>query len=423
MNINFLDQAALLLGVTAVLSYINHYVLRLPRNIGLLVLALVMVIVLRVGDAVVPGLALGDALRKTIEGAEFAPLLLNGVLGFLLFAGATKVEFAPLARRKWTILALATVGVLLATGLVGVSMWLLFGALGTPVPLFYCLAFGALIAPTDPVTVLGQLERTAVPEGLRAIIAGESLFNDGIGIVLYSLCVSAAAAGHDQATLGVWAYEFLREAGGGLCLGLGAGGLAFLATRGIDEYGTELVISLALVSGTYGVANTVGVSGPVAVVVAGLIMGNVGVRYAVSETTHDYLEKFWSLVDEVLNALLYLLVGLEFVAVTLDQGAVETALAATIIVLLARLVSVSVPSIPLNIAAANKFRAVTVITWSGLRGGISLALALSLPASPFRPALITATYAVVIFTMLLQGLSLHRLVTALYPPPPADARA
>jgi Na+:H+ antiporter len=357
-----------------------------------------------------------------LEEVDFAPLLLNGVLAFLLFAGAVEVALRPLVERRWTVLALSTVSVGLSTALIGVGAWAVFQVMRLPIPLYYCLAFGALISPTDPVTVLGVLRHSKVPDGLRAVISGESLFNDGIGIVLFGMCMEAALAGpgRDLPSAGAWLLDFARESVGGMALGGLTGGLAYLAMRGIDEYGIELIISLTLVTATYGLAGTISVSGPVAVVVAGLIMGSVGKQYAVSETTHDYLSKFWSLVDQVLNALLYLLVGLQFAVISLDWRSAWAALATIALVLLARAISVAVPGVPLNLQAPHKLRAISIITWSGLRGGISLALALSIPHGAYRDPLITVTYAVVVFTMVVQGLSLSRLAGALYPHPAAS---
>ncbi len=416
MTLNFLDQVALLLAVTAAFAYFNHYVLRLPRNVGLLALALAVSVALRLVAIEFPELTLSKLLGKALARIDFAPLLLNLLLGFLLFAGAIEVDLKSLLERKWTVLALATVGVFLSTILVGFGMWGIFLGLGIGVPLFYCLAFGALISPTDPVTVLEVLRRTPVPERLRAIIAGEALFNDGIGIVLYSLLLEAALEGGAMPGPFVWLLEFLRQAGGGALLGMATGMLAFVAMRGIDEYGIELMISLALVAGTYGIAQTIGVSGPVGVVTAGLIIGSIGRRYAVSDRTHEYLSKFWALVDELLNALLFFLVGLEFAVVALDWRLAEAAAAAIGLALGARALSIAIPGVPLNLHAEHKLRGIAVMSWSGLRGGISLALALSIPAEDFRGPLITVTYAVVIFTMLVQGLSLDWVCRKLYPP-------
>jgi CPA1 family monovalent cation:H+ antiporter len=418
MHWNVLDAMALVLFVTAALAYLNHFVLRLPRNLGLLALALAISVGGRVSDLLAPGLHLDQELAGILQRIDFPALLLNGALPFLLFAGALEVDLRSLLESKWTILLLATIGVLLSTVMVGAAAWVLFSAFGIPVGFFYCLAFGALISPTDPVTVLSMLRRTSLPKRLNAIIAGESMFNDAIGIVLFTIFLSLAEGnqrGHGSTI--VWALEkFVREAAGGAFLGCATGALAFLAMRGIDEYGIELMISLTLVAGTYGLAETVDVSGPVAVVIAGLIMGSVGVQYAVSGTTHEYLKRFWHLIDQLLNALLYLLMGLAFTAVALYRSEVAAALAMTVIAVVSRAVSIALPGIPLHIRAPHKLRSITVITWSGLRGGISLALALSLPDGPIRGPVITATYAVVVFTMLVQGLTLKPLVNRLFPP-------
>lgn len=418
MRWNMLNAIALLLLVTAALAYFNHYVLRLPRNLGLLALALALSISLRIADQFVSSQDLIEPMRRTLARIDFPNLLLNGALPFLLFAGAIEVELKPLMESKWTILALATVGVLLSTAFIGTGCWAVLGFFGITAPLPYCLAFGALISPTDPVTVLGTLRRTALPPRLNAIIAGESMFNDAIGIALFAIFLSFAdGQAGDRPSPFLWgAVEFVREAAGGAVLGSVTGGIAFFAMRGIDEYGIELIISLALVAGTYGLGQTIGVSGPVAVIVAGLIMGSVGVQYAVSGTTHDYLSRFWRLVDELLNAVLYLLMGFEFAVVTIGWREALAALVITVLAVVARALSVAVPGLPLHLKAPRKARALAVITWSGLRGGISLALALSLPQQPIRAPLIAAAYAVVVFTMLVQGLTLHNVVNRLYPP-------
>jgi Na+:H+ antiporter len=413
---NTLEYIALLFAVTAGFSYANHYLLRLPRNSGLLVIALAASLCLRLIEYVFPAVGLATMLRHDLAQADFSSLLLNGFLGFLLFAGALDVDVRELLGRKWTILALATVGVLLSTFAMAAGMFGIFRLVGIAVPLSYCLAFGALISPTDPVTILSVLRRLRVPTPLQAVIGGESLFNDGIGIVLYTICLHQATSVGEPApaALGIFV-DFMREAGGGALLGLAAGGLAFAAMRGIDEYNIELMISLALVTGTFGIAQTLGVSGPVAVVVAGLLMGSVGVRYAVSGTTHDYLQKFWTLVDELLNSFLFLLIGLELAAIDLRWTFIVAAGLAIPLSLAVRGLSITIASLPLNLGAPHKLRGIALLTWSGLRGGISIALALSLPLSPYREALVTACYGVVIFTMTVQGPSLERVGSWLYP--------
>jgi Na+:H+ antiporter len=414
---NKLEYIGLLLAVTAGFAYANHHLLRLPRNSGLLVIALAFSVCLRLIEQAFPSVGLATLIRDKLGQANLGPLLLDFFLGFLLFAGALNVDVNELRARKWTILALSTVGVLLSTLAIAGGMFGVFALCGVPVPFSYCLVFGALISPTDPVTVLGVLSRLNVPKRLQAVIAGESLFNDGIGIALFTIFLDQAMSSGTTGNLILGgALEFVRQAGGGVLLGLAAGGLAFAAMRGIDEYNVELMISLALVACTYGVAQSLGVSGPVAMVVAGLLMGSIGVKYAVSGTTHDYLQKFWSLTDELLNALLFMLMGLEFAAIELQWGYIAATALAIPLALLARGLSIAAASLPLHLGSPDKSRAVALLTWSGLRGGIAVALALSLPANPYREELVTAAYGIAIFTMVAQGLSLGRIASWLYPP-------
>lgn len=410
-----LEYAALLFAVIAGFGYANHYLLKLPRNSGLLVIALAGSLSLRVIEYAFPSVEFAAVLRQTLDRADFGSLLLNGFLGFLLFSAALQVDVGQMLSRKWTILALSTVGVLLSTFVMAAGMFLIFRLVGIAVPASYCLAFGALISPTDPVTVLGVLSRLRIPAPLQAIIGGESLFNDGIGIVLYTIFVHLAVRGGALPTAPILLLDFLREAGGGALLGLVAGGIAFAATRGIDEYNIELMISLALVTGTFAIAQRLGVSGPVAVVVAGLLMGSVGASYAVSTATHNYLQKFWTLVDELLNSLLFLMIGLEFAVIDLRWSFMAAAGLAIPLALAVRGLSITVASLPLNLGSPNKLRGIALLTWSGLRGGISVALALALPHSPYREELVTACYGIVIFTMIVQGLSLRRIASWLYP--------
>jgi len=411
-----LEYVGLLFAVTAAFAYANHHLLRLPRNSGLLVIALAFSVCLRLVEEAFPAVGLASVIRDKLEHADLGPLLLNVFLGFLLFAGAMNVDAKQLLARKWTVLALSTVGVLLSTLGIAAGMFGIFALCGVPVPFAYCLVFGALISPTDPVTVLNVLSRVNVPQRLQVIIAGESLFNDGIGIALFTIfldqATSGGVAGDGLVAAGI--IEFLRQAVGGVVLGLVAGGLAFAAMRGIDEYNVELMISVALVACTFGLAQSLGVSGPVALVVTGLLMGSIGVKYAVSGTTHDYLQKFWSLTDEMLNALLFMLMGLEFAAIELHASYLAAAALAIPLSLVVRGLSIAAASLPLHLGSPRKLQAVTLLTWGGLRGGISVALALSLPPSPYREELVTVAYGIAIFTMVVQGLSLGRVAAWLY---------
>lgn len=411
-----LAYVAALLTVTASFAYANHYLLRLPRSSGLLVIALVVTVAFRVVEWQFPAIGVATLLRHELEKLNFSVTLLSGFLAFLLFAAAIDVNPKQLLARKWSILALATIGVLLSTLAMAGGMYLIFRVVGRPVPVVWCLVFGALISPTDPVTVLGVLRGSSVPSRLQAVIAGESLFNDGIGIVMFTIFLQMAGQ-QNAAHVGALAagMDFLREAAGGATLGLVTGGIAFAAMRGIDQYDIELIISLALVTGTYAIAEAVEISGPVAVVVAGLLMGSIGVKFAVSDRTHEYLRQFWSLIDEVLNAMLFLLIGFEFSALDLRWNYIASAALAIPLALVARGLSITMASLPLNLGTPHKLRGIALLTWSGLRGGISVALALALPSSPYREVLITVAYGIAVFTMLVQGLTLQAVARRLYP--------
>ena len=406
---------ATLLGLAAIIGYINHRFLHLPRTIGLVLIAMVASLIALGIDALIPGWGVGPGFRAVLVDIDFSDTLMQGMLGFLLFAGALHVDLGHLAKRGWAIAALATGGLLVSTGIVGVGIWFVFNLTGINIPLIYCLLFGALISPTDPVAVLGILKSVKVPASLEAKIAGESLFNDGVGVVIFVILLAMATSGGNALTLGDITFLFLREALGGAALGLAAGAVAFWALRSIDEYNLEVIITLALVTVTYEVAHMLHTSGPIAVVVSGLLIGNHGTRLAMSETTRAHLTNFWTLIDEILNAVLFLLIGLEVIIISTTPGLMWVSLIAIPLVLGARFVAVAVP-----IGVFGLFRdftkgAIPVLTWGGLRGGISVALALSLPNGDEKDAIVTVCYTVVVFSILVQGLTIGKLVQRVVP--------
>jgi monovalent cation:H+ antiporter, CPA1 family len=402
------DLLALLLVISAGLAYLNYRFLKLPMTVGLLVGAAAGALLLAALDSVLPGLGLKLAIRGLLASINFPATLLDGFLAFLLFAGALEVNSADLFSRKWTILALATLATVLSAGLVATALFAASRLLGLGMPFSWCLVFGTLISPTDPVSVLDVLRRIGIPRGLQAIIAGESLFNDGIGVVLFTLALSLAS-GHQVDEFGVATISslFLLEAVGGGLLGLGLGYITFLLIRRVDDYNVELIISLALASGTYSLAGTLGVSGPIAVVVAGILIGNHGMDGAMGETTRLHLTTFWRLVEEILNALLFLTIGLEIAAIDLDRRNVFAMAAMIPAVLIIRCISVTASALPLNLHLPRRYGALLVLTWGGLRGGLSVAMALSLPDGPHKPAILTIAYGIVVFSIVVQGLTLE----------------
>jgi CPA1 family monovalent cation:H+ antiporter len=346
-----------------------------------------------------------------LDEMDLGQTLLHGVLSFLLFAGALHVRVHDLADQKWAIGALASASVVISTLLVGGGAHVLFGWLGLPVPLVYCLLFGALISPTDPIAVMGILKSAGAPKTLEIQIAGESLFNDGVAVVIF-LALLGLASGGGEIEPGALMGLFVREAAGGLMLGLIAGWVALRMLSVIDGYQVEVLITLALACGSYALAEHLGFSAPIAVVMAGLAIGNAGRDAVISPRTMEHIDDFWELMDEIFNAVLFVHIGLEVMVVSLAGGYLLAGLAAIPLVLAARAVSVGVP-----IALMRRFRSaspavVTVLTWGGLRGGVSVALALSLPDGEARDILVTVTYIVVAFSILVQGLTLAPVIRA-----------
>jgi CPA1 family monovalent cation:H+ antiporter len=411
--LSLFELVALLLAATAVFSWLNQRFIHLPHTIGLLIMGLVASLLLVGLELAFPDERLYEDLTTALRQVDFSTALLDGMLGLLLFAGALHVDLATLRNRAFAVGLMATLGVVISTSIVGVGFWLAAGALGTPVPFAWALVFGALISPTDPVAVLSTLKEVRVPKSLEIDMAGESLFNDGVGVVVFTVLVAIAgseAAGGGEVGPGRVAELFLVEALGGAAFGLATGFVAYRAMRAIDDYPVEVLISLALVTGTYAAAARLHMSGPIAVVVAGLLIGNKGPAHAFSDLTQRYLFGFWMLVDEMLNAVLFLLIGFEVLVLRLDASA-SWLLAATVpLALAARLAAVSAP-----VAALARWQpfvpgTIPVLTWGGLRGGISVALALSLPETEAKSVILAATYTVVVFTIVIQGLSLRRLV-------------
>lgn len=398
---------ALLITLTALFSFSNHRFIRLPTTIGVMLIALMLSLSL-IGLSKL-GFGIEAAAESLLNQIDFNEALMQGMLSFLLFAGALHINLGDLARQRLVIGVLATLGVLISTLLVGTAVYFVSGWLDLGLPYAFCLLFGALISPTDPIAVLGILKSARVPKSLEIKVAGESLFNDGIGVVVF-IVLYEIAVGRREVSFPHIGSLFLMEAVGGIVLGLILGWVAYRMLKSVDNYQVEVLITLALVMGGYSLATALHTSGPIAIVVAGLLIGNQGRSFAMSESTREHLDTFWELVDEILNAVLFVLIGLEVLVLSFRGEYLLAGLIAIPLVLLVRFISVGLPVIILRRWREFTPGAIRIMTWGGLRGGISVALALSLPAGSQRDLLLTMTYIVVIFSILVQGVTIKSVV-------------
>jgi len=402
------DVIAILLSLSALFSYINARFVGLPSSIAIMAFSLVFSIIL-LGLNHLGMSSVADWAEHLVGEADLGPTLLNGLLSFLLFAGAFHVNLDELADQKWLVALLATLGVVLTTFLVGGAMWYVLGWLGIPLPFIYCLLFGAVVAPTDPVAVMAILKSLDAPSSLTTKIAGESLFNDGVAVVMF-IAILGIAQGQREASFDSIAMLFVHEAVGGVVLGLLLGLLGYHLLKHLDNYQVEVLVTVALVAGGYALASKLHTSGPLAVVVAGLMLGNHGREFAMSKKTEQQLDAFWEMVDEVLNAVLFLLVGLELLIITFEWHALVAGLAAVPLALLARYVAVGIPVLALKPFKQYKPNPIKALTWGGLKGGISVALALSLPLGEERSIILPMAYVVVVFSILVQGLTVKKVL-------------
>ncbi|AXI46749.1 sodium:proton antiporter [Sulfitobacter sp. SK012] len=402
---NILQITSLLIVMAGVFGAVNYLFLKLPSAIGILIVSLLASFVLLGLDLVLPALGIADTVTGIVERIDFSEALLEGMLGLLLFAGALHVKLSDLRAQWGAVFLMATLGIALSTAVVGFGFSYMTG-----MPLLVALTFGALISPTDPVAVLGVLRDADLPKSLETKIAGESLFNDGVGYVVFLVLVGLAFPSDAHHGAGENAFVgalqlFVQEALGGAVLGITLGWLVFRVMRRIDDYALEVLLTLGLAFGGYELAVYLHVSAPIMAVCAGLLIGDVGTAKGMSEETRHYVDAFWMLIDEILNAVLFLLIGFEVFAIAFDGDTFLTAMFAIILALFARFVAVAVP-ISLLRPFRNFDQGVTrIMTWGGLKGGISVALALSLPAGEWKPLILTCTYVIVIFSIIVQGLT------------------
>ncbi len=413
---NLFVIASILIVLSALFGYINVKFLKLPNTIGLMIIAILFTIGLFLTSMVNPTLL--HMAEELIAEIDFKTILLDVMLGFLLFAGAMHTNFDQLKVQRWPILVFATVGVLTSTFLVGGMSYYLFAALGHEVQFIHCLLFGALISPTDPIAVLGIMKKAGVPKKLETKIVGESLFNDGVGVVVFLTIFSLAGGDghgdHGGSSLNSILTLFGQEVFGGIAFGGILGWITFKLLKSIDDYEIEVMITLACVMGGYVFAHYLHLSAPLAIVVAGLIVGNDTVRdTAMSNITEQFVDKFWELVDILLNALLFVLIGLELLVLSFDMSYILAGVISIVLVLIARFLSLMIPVKLFSKRLEFLPHTSKIMTWGGLRGGISIALALSLADDMNRDLILTVTYVVVVFSIIVQGLSIGKLATRL----------
>lgn len=404
-----IELLAIIVSITALFSLINYHFIKLPITLGVMLIGLIISLFLYISGIYYPAIA--QSANHILEKIKFDQLLLDGMLCALLFAGAIQINLNDLLRQKWTIALLASVSTLGSTFIVGYLLFLIMPFIGIQLSFIYCLLFGALISPTDPVAVLAILKRVGIPDSLLAKITGESLFNDGIGIVVFTVIAGIALSGEQfEFNHAVWL--FTEEALGGIVFGLLLGYFGYFLMRSADNINVEVLLSMALVLGGYQLAHVIGVSGPLTIVIVGLIVGHQSpdTKTSMSIKTREAMEVFWKIVDELLNAILFVLVGFEVLLVVADISILSAGLVSILVVLLARFISVSLP-----ITMMRPFRpfspdVIKIVTWGGLRGGLSVAMALSLPEGEARDVILGMTYAVVIFSLLIQSLTISRLI-------------
>jgi CPA1 family monovalent cation:H+ antiporter len=413
MALSLLDLAAIFLVFSAVIGWLNLKLFRLPTGVAMLAVGLLAAMSLGGVDRLAPDLGVAEAIHRLLTRIDFSTAVLRFMLAYLLFAGAVHVDLAELLRRSWTAGVLATAGVVISAGVISGGFWLAARLLGMPLSYPWALVFGVLISPTDPVAVLAALRRTSLIPDIRALIEGEALFNDGVGVVLFGAALTLAAGGGATAPLPL-AGEVLLQACGGGAIGAVAGWLAIAAMRQVDDYLVEVGITLALSTATYALALHLGLSGPIAVVVAGLMLGRHAGGEAMSQETRRYVTAFWTIVDENLNGVLFLLVGLVVLSLRFDPLVDALAAVAIPLTIFGRWISLIGPSAVVGrIDRSLKPGLASVLTWAGVRGGLSLAMALSIPPSRQRDIIVAGAYVVVVFSVIVQSLTLERLIVRL----------
>jgi CPA1 family monovalent cation:H+ antiporter len=397
------EVSAILIVLTAALSFINARYIRLPTMIGVMFLSLAASLLLVVAGGAAAGLR--HYAATLLAHVDFNQALLHGMLAFLLFAGAIHLDLNDLASEWGAIGVLAVIGTAVSTFAVGGGLWLVLRWAGMAVPFIHCLLFGAIISPTDPVAVLAILRSAKAPKNLETLMAGESLFNDGVGVVFFFVVLDIASGGVAPTAL-VVTRLVIWQVLGGIALGLVTGFITYQLLKRVNNYQVEVLLTLALTMGGYALGDAIGVSAPIAIVVAGLLIGNHGRAFAMSQVSRNHLDTFWELMDEILNAVLFMLIGLQVLVMYFRLAYLMAGAAAIALSLAARYVSVAGPVRLMRVRRDFCPGSITVLTWGGLRGGLSVAMALSLPPGDHRDLIVAMTYCVVVFSVLVQGLSI-----------------
>lgn len=410
-GVSAIELAAVILVASAALGWLNHRVIKMPHTIGMLVMALAASVAVIGVDAMFPGFGIATEAQLLLSNVDFADTLLKGLLAYLLFAGALHVDLTTFRKLRTPIITMATAGVLISIAVIGLTVWWVAGLLGMKLPLPWALVFGAIISPTDPIAVISILKRMTVPKKLYATVEGESLFNDGMALIAFTVLVTyAAGAAGENFNFTMLVGMFTIEAGGAILLGLIAGIIALAAIKRTTESSIEVLITIALVTGTYALSYRLHVSGPIAVVVAGIFIGNRGPGLAMTEESKGALFGFWHVIDEILNSVLFLLIGAEVLLISRDLSFLPLAFAAIPIMIMGRFASVAIPVLLLSLERKFERGTIPLLTWGGVRGGISVALALNLPESEHKTMILAVTYAVVVFSVVVQGLTVKSVI-------------
>lgn len=405
---NLFNIIAIVIVVSTIFAYFNKRVLKLPNNIGVMIIAIFVSVSLLFTDNIFPKF-FADSM-SLIKSVDFSNLLIGVILNFLLFAGTIQIRIKDLREQQLPVILFSTIGVVISTFIVGTLLYWILPLFGLKIPIEQCFLFGALISPTDPVSVLGILKDAGIPKSLETKIAGESIFNDGVGLVIFVTILHAIHNPDESISAKDVLYTFAKDALGGVALGIAIGFIGSRALKTIDDHKIEVMITLAIVMGGYIIAKSLEVSAPLTMVAAGIFVGNYGRRIGMTELSEDYIEKFWEIIDEILNVILFVLIGLELLLIEDYKNYWLIGIITIPVVLVARFISILLPSFIVRLRQKMSIKTISFLTWGGIRGGISIALALSLSYNLHKNLFIFVTYTVVVFSVIVQGLSIEKIV-------------